>query len=289
MDPIALHGIDAAGASPKALRRAEPASPAALRREALECALRRFGTGFMFATFGFAALILACVAFPVIAVSRRREARDLAAQRLIHRTFRAFERLGIALHLFEVHDLGAERLRASPGLVVANHPTLLDVVFLVARMPQADCIVKAEALRNPFLRPAVRIAGYVANADGPAMLAACAERLRAGRSVIIFPEGTRSPRGGLRPFKRGAARVALQSQGLVTPVAIRCDPPALGKHQRWWGISARKLVFTLEVGAPFHATDLIGSAGTASNPRTARRLTAALRARFEAKVAHADA
>jgi 1-acyl-sn-glycerol-3-phosphate acyltransferase len=282
--PIALNGIEATRVSPEALRPAEQPSS---RLESLERALRRSGTGFMFAVFGIGAVLLACVAFPITAWRRRGEARDLVAQSMVHRFFGAFERLGCALRLFEVRDSGAERLRAGPGLVVANHPTLLDVVFLVARMPQADCIVKAEALRNPFLRRAVSAAGYIANADGPAVVAACVERIRAGRSVIVFPEGTRSPLRGLRPFKRGAARVALGSQGLVTPVTLRCDPPALGKDQRWWAIPARRLVFTIEVGEPFHATDWIGSEGMVSTPRSARHLTAVLRDYFESKDVHA--
>jgi 1-acyl-sn-glycerol-3-phosphate acyltransferase len=255
--------------------------------EWLERALRRAGTVFMFAVFGIVAVILACVAFPFIAWRQRGEARDVLAQRLIHRFFRGFERLGVALRLFEVRDSGVERLRACPGLVVANHPTLLDVVFLVARMPQADCIAKAGAWRNPFLRRGVSLAGYIANSNGPAVVAACVERLRAGRSVLIFPEGTRSPLRDLRAFKRGAARVALSSQGLVTPVVIRCEPPALGKDQRWWAVPSRKLVFTIEVGPPFHATDRIGSEGKVSTSRAARQLTAALRGDFESKVLHA--
>jgi 1-acyl-sn-glycerol-3-phosphate acyltransferase len=273
--------------SPKALHRAEPASSSTSPFEWLERALRRAGTVFMFVVFGIVAVSLACVAFPFIAWRQRGEARDLLAQKLIHRFFRGFERLGVALRLFEVRDSGAERLRACPGLVVANHPTLLDVVFLAARMPQADCIAKAGAWRNPFLRRGVSLAGYIANSNGPAVVAACVERLQAGRSVIIFPEGTRSPLRGLRSFKRGAARVALSSQGLVTPVFIRCEPPALGKDQRWWAVPSRRLVFTIEVGTPFHPADRIGSEGKISTSRAARQLTAALRDDFESKVLHA--
>jgi 1-acyl-sn-glycerol-3-phosphate acyltransferase len=243
----------------------------------------------MFAVFGIGAVCVACIGFPLVAWRQRGDARTLLAQRLIHRCFRLFERLGSVLGLFEVRDLGAERLRGGGALIVANHPSILDVVFLIARMPQADCIVKLGAWRNPFLRRIVQIAGYIANADGPAVVEACAARLRAGRSVIVFPEGTRSPVGGLRAFRRGAARVALQSQGLVVPVVIRCDPPALAKGQRWWGIQARRLVFTLDVDTPFHASDWIGPEGKTSTPRAARLLTSALSDYYATRIAHADA
>lgn len=280
-----MNGIDAT--SRELVNRGET-STALPRSAALERALRRAGTAFMFAVFGIGALFVAGIAFPIVAWRQRGEARHLLAQRLIHRCFRAFERLGNVLHLFEVRDSGVERLRSGGVLVVANHPTILDVVFLGARMPQADCIVKLGAWRNPFLRGIVSVAGYVANADGPAVVEACTTRLRAGRSVIVFPEGTRSPVGGLRDFRRGAARVALQSQCLVVPVTIRCDPPSLAKGQRWWGIQARRMVFTLDVGAPFHPSDWIGLEGKTSTPRAARQLTSALSDYYESRIAHAD-
>ena len=168
--------------------------------------------------------------------------------------------------------------------MVANHPTLLDVVFLVARMPQADCIVKLGAWKNPFLRRVVSIAGYIANAEGPVVVDACVERLRAGRSVVVFPEGTRSA----GTFKRGAARIALRSGAQVTPVVIRCNPPALGKHQAWWGITAEKLVYTIDVGTPLAARGWIDDAAQ-DTPRAARQLTEALREYIESRSALADA
>jgi 1-acyl-sn-glycerol-3-phosphate acyltransferase len=279
VEPVALDRIDAT-VSTHAAGRAQ-ASLAARGVAFTKAWYRRAATAFMFATFGLGALAIACVAFPIIA-RRRSGDRTLVAQQLIHRSFARFERLGDVLGLFEVHDTHADRLAAAPGLVVANHPSLLDVVFLIARMPQADCIVKLGAWRNPFLRRIVSIAGYIANDEGPAVIDACVERLRAGRALVVFPEGTRSPMRGLRTFKRGAARVALRSQAVVTPVAIRCEPPALGKRQRWWGMGVRKIVYTLEVGTAFRATG--PDAGDhAESPREARRITAMLQEYFQAR------
>ena len=90
MEPIALNGIDATHVSPEALRRAEPPSWLPSRLESLERALRRSGTGFMFAVFGIGAVLLACVAFPIIASRRRGEARDLVAQNMVHRLLQGF-------------------------------------------------------------------------------------------------------------------------------------------------------------------------------------------------------
>jgi 1-acyl-sn-glycerol-3-phosphate acyltransferase len=251
----------------------------------LEHLVRRLGTGFLFATFGLGALALASVILPASRWFRSsHEGADLAAQRLIHRSLDGYVRLGTALGLFRLRESGTGRLRAGAGLIVANHPTLLDVVFLLARIPQADCIVKHEAWRNPFLRPIVVSADYLPNHDGEALVEACAERLRAGRTVILFPEGSRSPQCGLRPFKRGAARVALASGCAITPVVVGCEPPALKKGQPWWRIPNRPLEFSLDVGEPFHATDVVEADLPAAI--AARKLTAHLRTYFEARTVH---
>lgn len=226
---------------------------------------------------------------PILTVRKRGAARELATQRVIHRSTAAFIGMGTALRLFELHERGTGRLQRNPGLVLANHPSLLDAVFLLSRMPQADCIVKAEAWRNPFLRHVVRAAGYIPNTGGPSVVEACAARLRAGRSVIVFPEGTRSPAVGFGRFKRGAARIAMQSDCAITPVLIRCEPSALRKDQPWWDVPNRKLVYTLDVGEPLSTAQLAGDALARSPAFAARAISHALLAYFESKVADARA
>jgi 1-acyl-sn-glycerol-3-phosphate acyltransferase len=104
--------------------------------------------------------------------------------------------------------------------------------------------------------------------------------------VILFPEGSRSPRGGLGPFKRGAAYVAEASGAPIIPVVIECDPPALMKGQAWYALPDRKLTFSLTVGEPLHA----GGLSPGKHPRAiaARRITEKLRAHFQARLGHED-
>jgi 1-acyl-sn-glycerol-3-phosphate acyltransferase len=264
-------------------------SPSASRGIAkrLESLARTLGTGFLFAVFGIGAWLLANAVLPLIVRRRQRGAeRELFAQRVLHRSFGWYIRLGTVLHLFSLSTHGAEHLRRGGTLVVANHPTLLDVVFLISCMPQADCVVKREAWRNPFFRRIVAAAGYIPNDEGEAVVSECVARLRAGRSVILFPEGSRSPRGGLGPFKRGAAYVALASGAPVTPVVIGCNPPALMKGQAWYALPNRKLIFSLAVGEPLHTGGLLPEQHTRAI--AARRITAKLRSHFQARLGHED-
>ncbi len=251
----------------------------------LKHSLRLLVAGFLFGVFGVGGLFLACVIIPLHSRLREYpEGADIAAQRIIHRSFDYFIRLSVILHIISVKESGTERLREATGLVVANHPTLLDVVLLISRMPQADCVVKREAWENFFLRRIVASAGYIPNDTGEDLVKACTDRLRAGRSLVLFPEGSRSPLGELGKFQRGAAHIAISSGCRITPVAIRCEPPALMKGQPWYALPKHRLQFSLEVGESFRAADLLSD--DVAKPLAARQLSEALRSYFAMRLSH---
>jgi 1-acyl-sn-glycerol-3-phosphate acyltransferase len=235
-------------------------------------------TGIAFAVFGAGGVFFALLLLPVLRLlpGTPRE-RELRCQRLVHRWFRLFVRFLQGLGLLGVETRGGERLREPGQLVVANHPTLLDVVMLVAQMPQADCVVKRAAWSNPFMRSVVKAAGYVPNDLGEALIEDCAERLAAGRTLLFFPEGTRSPERGLGAFRRGAAHVALRAGRPILPVFIHCDPPTLMRGQPWYDVPERSFAFRIQVGDPIPPAP----GGGGGRGAGARRLTAALRGFYQ--------
>jgi len=152
-------------------------------------------------------------------------------------------------------------------------------VILVAVMPQADCIVKEENFVNPFMRGMLKATGYMPNLGGPALVDTCVARLRAGRSLLLFPEGTRSPKSGLGTFCRGAARIALVTGQDLLPVLITCDPPTLMKGQAWYDVPDRPFELHVRVAEPLPIEGFM--ARDESRAKTARALTASLREVFE--------
>ncbi|HEX9814498.1 MAG TPA: lysophospholipid acyltransferase family protein [Myxococcota bacterium] len=242
-----------------------------------------------FAAFGLMAPLLGLVAFSLVRL-RSRDAldRELRMQRTVHRAARIFMGLIDTLGVVRLLAHGGERLAgAGPQLVVANHPTLIDVLALLAFMPQADLVVSVEWVDNPFLRGLIKSCGYLRNDGGSAIVAECVARIRAGRSLIVFPEGTRSPKRGLRRLHRGAAHIALRVPCDLLPVAIRCDPPAFGKDQKWYDLPDRAIRMTLAVGEPIATAPVLG-AGVVL-PVAARRLTSQLRESFEKELDIVDA
>jgi len=238
---------------------------------------RVLGTGLSFVVFGVAALGLALLVFPLCHLAGGDvQLKQARVQRVIHHAHRFFVALMETLGLIRTDWSGAERLLGpGPQLVVANHPTLIDIVHVISRLPQADCVIGGHYAHNPFLGLAASWAGYITNAHGAAVVDACAERLRAGRTVVLFPEGTRSPRNGMHPFRRGAAHIAVRAGVSLVPVAISCVPSMLRKGQPWWDVPERPSRFRIYVLDPIELP-----ATGASDVLVARRLTATLRERI---------
>jgi 1-acyl-sn-glycerol-3-phosphate acyltransferase len=262
---------------------AAPVAPGAASRRVpsrrrLAHGWRALRTGVAFASFGVGAIVVAVIT--AVCARGAPGRRELRTQRVVHYAFRLWLWWMRRLRLCRVSWIAGERLRASgPCLVVANHPTLIDVILLLTRLPQADCIVKTAAQRNPFMRRIVTRAGYLANDDGDALVESCAGRIAQGRSVLLFPEGTRSPRGGLRRFQRGAAHIALKTGCPIVPVVITCRPPTLLKGQSWHDVPDRRPQWVLRVCAPIDPARYLGVGSTL--PVAARRLTADLQALYE--------
>ena len=128
-------------------------------------------------------------------------------------------------------DLKAlDALHDERSLIIApNHPSLLDVVMMASRLPRAVCIIKSELDGNFFLSRAARLAGYVRNDSAISMVRQASHSVRAGGQLLIFPEGTRTSRKPVDPFKGGFALIAKTTGVPVQTVFIETDSPFLGK------------------------------------------------------------
>jgi 1-acyl-sn-glycerol-3-phosphate acyltransferase len=112
-------------------------------------------------------------------------------------------------------------------ILVSNHQSTFDIFALLGYLPiQFRWTAKAELFRTPFMGWAMSRIGYIPiERNSPkkayrSMLRA-AEVVRRGTSIIIFPEGTRSPDGNLQPFKKGVFLIALKSQAPILPITIQ--------------------------------------------------------------------
>ena len=161
-----------------------------------------------------------------------------------------FDRRLRALHLFtcfwaslytwlnpawRVRIEGRERIRDEAYVMVANHLSLLDILVLFRLFTHYKWVSKIENFRVPFIGWNMSLNRYVRLRRGDrssvvTMLKACRETLARGSSIMMFPEGTRSPDGRMRSFKTGAFELALECKRPILPIVLRGTSDALPKR-----------------------------------------------------------
>ncbi len=240
----------------------------------LNYAWRIVATGFCFSTFGIGGLLLTLTVFPfVFMLPINRQLKKEKAQLIIHNGFRLFVWLMQFIGIMRLTISGVEKLQQSDNhLIIANHPTLVDVVVLISLLPKVDCIVKQALWHNPFLRGAVSSAGYISNSNPQNLMGDCVTALQQGNSLVIFPEGTRTTPNKPMEFQRGAANIALRSKCDIIPVAITCIPSTLTKDKKWYNVPPDgRFHITLKVGDIIQTSQFIEQSLNIS--RAARKLT----------------
>ena len=184
---------------------------------------------------------------------------------------------------WRVHTEGREKIR--PGatyVMVANHQSFLDILVLFRLFVHFKWVSKIEMFRIPLIGWNMALNRYVKLRRGDRasvirMMDACEQTLAAGNSIMMFPEGTRSPDGHLRAFKPGAFELALRTRTPLLPIVIEGTARALPK--RGFVLQGRHAI-------RIHVLDEIPYAAFARTPVDA--LTDEVRAVFAAELGEAQ-
>lgn len=170
-------------------------------------------------------------------------------QGAIQREFHAFTQWLVFLRLLKIEYRGCEQI-ATPGrVIVANHPSLLDAVFVIARVPAAMCIFKPAIRHNPVLGFAAQRAGYIPSDSGLDLVKMAVARLGEGATLVVFPEGTRTPASGkLGAFRPGFALIARLAHAPLQLVRITCEGELLTKERACWKLPQLPARVVVEAG-----------------------------------------
>ena len=205
-----------------------------------------FSKSISFFVFGLGGLIFSLLISPIVFLfiipSERanRIVRTMVSS--VFRLFTKFSSLTKAISFqlyYEKKHLLKERM-----IICANHPTLLDAVFLIGIIPNADCIVKSSHWNNPVTKGVVSRL-YIPNSlNAQETINTCRESLNMGNNIILFPEGTRSnSREEAVKFYRSAAQIALRTGHDVLPVFIDVNSPTgLGKGDSFFSCPEEGIV-----------------------------------------------
>ena len=204
--------------------------------------------GAMSAAWNAAALLL----YPLLPRAPGRRVGRL----MISWGYGVFWRVAAGTGMMQLRSEVLDALRDEPGLIiVANHPSMLDAVMLVARLPRSACILKASLMRNPLLGPGARLARYIRNDSARGMVLCAVDDLRDGGQLVLFPEGTRTTRRPLNPFHASFALIARRAGAPIQAVFIDTDSPYLGKGWPLWRLPPLPIRFSVRLGRRFAPAD----------------------------------
>ncbi len=196
--------------------------------------------------------LLAWVLYPLLP----RALGQRVGRLVISGVYRHFWCLAASSGLLRVDSQVLDSLRDERGLIiVANHPSLLDALILVARLPRSACIMKASLLGNPFLGAGAKLARYICNDSPRGMVRLSVNELRQGSQLVVFPEGTRTVHKPVNPFRPGVTLIAKMARAPIQTVFIDTHSPYLGKGWPIWKLPPIPIVFKVRMGERFEPSN----------------------------------
>lgn len=235
---------------PEARAAAEPASPPPPQGW-LQAAYYRVAFYFCVVVWLLSCLAWSLPASLLVHVLPRRLGEPLG-QFMIMAGFRWFLFVMQATGVMRVDLRSLDALRREGGIIIApNHPTMLDAVLIISRLPRVVCITKASLWGSWTLGGGIRMAGYMPNDAPLPMIRRAAEAVRSGNQLLIFPEGSRTSRKPVDPLHRSFALMARAADAPVQAVLIESDTLYLSRGWPLWRRPVLPLVYRIRLGERF--------------------------------------
>ena len=210
---------------------------------------RLLATGMGFVLFALFGLMFKIILLPyILQPTENNISRQIRARYFVALIWKCFVHYLCFTGVVSVRYHGFDRLGQSGQLILVNHPSLLDVVFMLAKVPVLNCIVKKDLLQNPVMKSPILACGFLPNDESMQVVDNADSILKTGQSLLIFPEGTRTGWDGKISFNRGAVSIGLRSAKVITPVVVVMDPPNFKKNQPWYQIPKKKVHYDFYVG-----------------------------------------
>lgn len=253
-------------------------------RRLLSIVWRFFAINISIGIIVLGSIVIGAIVFPIKNLISKDGLSVLGARAYVSRASQGYLQLLTFLGLLSYEVKNLDSLKNQKAMVyVANHPSLLDIIFFFALLPRATCIIKSSLYELSSYSFVLRWTNYIVNYKNSDVVSIAIEELKRGNPVVIFPEGTRnsyrknqSTKGSTSGAKlhRGAVAIALRGQTPLCPVKIKYDPVVLQRGRPWFDAPDRKCEVVLHFGEP-----IIVSEGKYFNMRrgiAARRITVEL-------------
>lgn len=200
-------------------------------------------------------LLAGTVVCVVMVLTAPKELRRNRARAAASGVFRYYLNIMSALGIIRTDLSELNELQHAGGLVVApNHPSMLDAVLMLSRMPNATCIMKSSLAKNFFLGKGAQMAGYIENDAARSMVRQAVQRIHEGGQLLVFPEGTRTVVNPVNPLKGAFSLIAKKSGHPIQIVIIESNSKFLCKGWPLWKRPDLPLYYRAKLGPRFEPT-----------------------------------
>ncbi len=229
-----------------------------------------------FLVLGVICLFVSLLAFGLRAVLPRAVSKKMG-RKIITVTARAYLRFLALMGAcrFDLKELDA--LRGAPAMIIApNHPSLLDAVMILSRLPDAACIMKADIVNSVFFGVGARLAGYIRNTPLRTMVQLGVTDLHQGSHLLLFPEGTRTKTFPVGAMQGTTGLIAKNAGVSVQTVFIETNSGFLGKGWSLLWTPKMPITYRIRLGKRFDP------------PKHTARFVDELEKYFQSEMAHAQ-
>lgn len=221
-------------------------------------------------------LTISLLGFPLRAILPRGTSKRIG-RKLIAASFRGYLRILEFMGACRFDLTALDALRGGPPMIIApNHPSLLDAVMILSRLPNAACIMKGELVNSIFLGSGARSAGYICATPLRGMVQLAVADLRQGSPLLLFPEGTRTTRFPVGAMQGTTGLIAKMADVPIQTVFIETSSGFLGKGWSILWTPKMPITYRVRLGKRFDP------------PRHTGQFVSELEQYFQSELAHAQ-
>ncbi len=209
---------------------------------------RGFLVCIVFAIFGIGSLLLSFLFLPIGGIFLRGEQKREKFSHIIHKLWHIYTQFFVVLGLIKIETVDVEPLRGK--IIVATHPTFIDILILIGLYDNSLCLAKKELLNNIFLKNIIKNVYIPNNIDLEEFKRISTEALNDGYNIIIFPTGTRTVEGEELKIHKGAAALQIASEVDIIPIKMECDYPFLQKGKPIYDAGDKVITYKISQLAP---------------------------------------
>ena len=200
-----------------------------------------------FLIFGVGASVLNFTVVPLAKYFVKKEELLYFYSNMVHKTWKFFVKLlcFIGLIRLDIKNLD-ELVNIKNKIIVATHPSFIDVVILIALIPKTTCIVKESLGQNPIISNIVNTIFITNDTNLDDLKTQTKKMLDAGFNLIIFPSGIRHRKNEFPKIKKGASTIALNARKNIIPIKFYADGDFLFINQPIWAVDKKIVTFSIE-------------------------------------------